>query len=77
MADERGDELPADNARLVIWAGPAFILLVALGSTGYFALRRSPYLAVAATAARPGRGKAADSRRRPVTPPRPNAGWAR
>lgn len=87
MADERGDELLADNARLVIWAGPAFILfsivlipwtiylgfklptrqlsshyniawagfdvilLVALAATGHFALRRSPYLAVAASAA--------------------------
>ena len=26
MADEPADELPADNARLVTWAGPAFIL---------------------------------------------------
>src|ERR1700733_11434768 len=26
MADEPGDELPADTARLVSWAGPAFIL---------------------------------------------------
>jgi hypothetical protein len=87
MADVRGDELPADNARLVTWAGPAFILfsivlipwtiflgfelptrqlaphyniawvgfdvilLVTLGATGHFALRRSPYLAVASTAA--------------------------
>ncbi|MDR0345728.1 MAG: hypothetical protein LBI49_21990 [Nocardiopsaceae bacterium] len=76
-----------DNARVVRWAGPAFVLfslillpwivylaytlpsrqvsadygiawdgfdallLVALASTGYFALRRSRYLATAATAA--------------------------
>lgn len=87
MADEPGDELRADNARLVSWAGPAFILfsivlipwtiylgyklpsrqlsphyniawagfdvilLVVLAATGVFALRRSHYLAVAATAA--------------------------
>ena len=35
----------------VAWAGFDVILLVALASTGYFALRRSPYLATAATAA--------------------------
>jgi hypothetical protein len=87
MAGERGGELPADNARLVRWAGPAFllfsvalvpwtvylgytlpdrqlsshyniawvgfdvILLVVLAATGIFALRRSLYLAMAATAA--------------------------
>ncbi len=33
------------------WAGFDVILLVALASTGYFALRRSRYLATAATAA--------------------------
>lgn len=87
MAGERGGELSADNARLVRWAGPAFLLfsvalvpwtvylgytlptrqlsphyniawvgfdvmlLVVLAATGYFALQRSLYLAVAATAA--------------------------
>jgi len=87
MAGERGGELSADNARLVRWAGPAFllfsvalvpwtvylgytlpdrqlsphyniawvgfdvILLVVLAATGIFALRRSLYLAMAATAA--------------------------
>ena len=87
MAAEQAEELPADNARLVIWAGPAFILfsvglipwtiflgfelpgrqesphyniawvgfdvilLVVLAATGFFALRRSPFLAVGATAA--------------------------
>jgi hypothetical protein len=87
MADESANEPPADNARLVIWAGPAFILfsivlipwtiylgfdlpdwqesshyniawvgfdvilLVVLGATGFFALRRSHFLAMGATAA--------------------------
>jgi hypothetical protein len=87
MAGEQGAELSADNARLVRWAGPAFLLfslalipwtiylgytlptrqlsshyniawvgfdvmlLVVLAATGLFALRRSLYLAVAATAA--------------------------
>ncbi|MFZ0082314.1 hypothetical protein [Trebonia sp.] len=87
MAVEPVDELPADDARLVSWAGPAFILfsivlipwtiylglnlpdrqesshyniawvgfdvmlLVVLAATGFFALRRSPFLAVGATAA--------------------------
>jgi hypothetical protein len=81
------DEPPVDGARLVTWAGPAFILfaivlipwtiylglklpsmqlsshydiawvgfdvilLVVLAATGIFALRRSPFLAVGATAA--------------------------
>jgi hypothetical protein len=35
----------------VAWAGFDVMLLVALASTGYFALRRSRYLATAATAA--------------------------
>jgi len=35
----------------VAWAGFDVMLLVALGGTGYFALRRSRYLATAATAA--------------------------
>lgn len=35
----------------IAWAGFDVILLVALASTGYFALRRSRYLATAATAA--------------------------
>ena len=35
----------------VAWAGFDVLLLVALASTGYFALRRSRYLAAAATAA--------------------------
>jgi len=87
MADEPAYEPPADNARLVAWAGPAFILfsivlvpwtiylgfdlpdrqesshyniawvgfdvmlLVVLAATGFFALRRSHFLAVGATAA--------------------------
>ena len=87
MAAEPGDELIADNARLVSWAGPAFILfaivlipwtiylglklpsrqlsshydiawvgfdvilLAVLAATGFFALRRSPFLAVGASAA--------------------------
>jgi hypothetical protein len=86
MAAESVDE-PADNARLVMWAGPAFILfaivlipwtiylgldlpdrqesshyniawvgfdvvlLVVLAATGFFALRRSHFLALSATAA--------------------------
>ncbi len=87
MAAEHVDEPPADGARLVGWAGPAFILfsivlipwtvylgfnlpdrqesshyniawvgfdvilLVVLAATGFFALRRSPFLTVGATAA--------------------------
>jgi hypothetical protein len=87
MADEPIDEPLADNARLVAWAGPAFLLfsvvlipwtvflgfelpdrqesshyniawvgfdvmlLVVLAATGFLALRRSPFLAVGATAA--------------------------
>ena len=87
MAAESGDEPVADNARLVRWAGPAFILfavvlipwtiylglklpsmqlsshydiawvgfdvilLVVLAATGFFAIRRSPFLAVGAAAA--------------------------
>jgi hypothetical protein len=35
----------------VAWAGFDVLLLIALASTGYFALRRSRYLATAATAA--------------------------
>jgi hypothetical protein len=35
----------------IAWAGFDVMLLVALASTGYFALRRSRYLATAATAA--------------------------
>ena len=35
----------------IAWAGFDVMLLVALASTGYFALRRSQYLATAATAA--------------------------
>jgi hypothetical protein len=35
----------------IAWAGFDVILLAALASTGYFALRRSRYLAIAATAA--------------------------
>ena len=86
-ADEPENAVLVDNARVVRWAGPAFVLfslillpwiaylayslpsrqvsadsdvawagfdimlLVALASTGYFALRRSRYLATAATAA--------------------------
>jgi hypothetical protein len=85
-AAEPGNAVITDNARLVRWAGPAFVLfsvillpwiiylgyslpsrqrsphydiawvgfdvllLVALASTGYFALRRSAYLALAAAA---------------------------
>lgn len=87
MAAEHAEEPPADNARLVSWAGPAFILfaivlvpwtiylgfklparqlsshydiawvgfdvilLVVLAATGFFAIRRSHFLAVGATAA--------------------------
>jgi len=87
VAAEPGDEPIADDARLVSWAGPAFILfsvvlvpwtiflgfelpdrqesshyniawvgfdvmlLVVLAATGIFALRRSHFLAVGATAA--------------------------
>ena len=86
-AREPENAVLADNARIVRWAGPAFILfslillpwtiylgyslpsrqvsphydaawvgfdvmlMVALASTGYFALRRSRYMATAATAA--------------------------
>jgi hypothetical protein len=87
VAAEPGDEPIADDARLVSWAGPAFILfsvvlvpwtvflgfelpdrqesshyniawvgfdvmlLVVLAATGFFALRRSHFLALGATAA--------------------------
>ncbi len=87
MAADHADEPPAHDARLVTWAGPAFILfsivlipwtiylglelpdrqesshyniawvgfdvilLVVLAATGFFALRRSPFLAAGATAA--------------------------
>ncbi len=87
MAADPVDEPLADNARLVAWAGPAFILfsivlvpwtiylgfdlpdrqesshyniawvgfdvmlLVVLAATGFFALRRSRFLALGATAA--------------------------
>jgi hypothetical protein len=86
-AHEPGNVVLTDNARVVRWAGPAFVLfsllllpwivylayslpsrqvsadsdvawvgfdillLAALASTGYFALRRSRYLATAAAAA--------------------------
>jgi hypothetical protein len=87
FAHESDDAVRADPARIVRWAGPAFVLcsvvlipwtiylgfslpsrqlsphyniawagfdvmeLLALGATGYFALRRSRYLALAAAAA--------------------------
>jgi hypothetical protein len=35
----------------IAWVGFDVLLLVVLASTGYFALRRSPYLAIAAAAA--------------------------
>lgn len=85
--EEPESSLPADDSRIVRWAGPAFVLcslvmipwtiylgyslpsrqlsphyniawagfdvleLIALGATGFFALRRSRYLAISAAAA--------------------------